>query len=546
MNTRRVRRPSGAMIVALAALFVALSDSGTAATFQNFLLGKTNRPTRPTGIAASLRGPVFALANTGAGVSASFNVKAGAQPFTVNSATKVQKLNADLLDGKDSTSFWSLTGNSGTNPAANFLGTTDAQPLVVQTNNQEAFRVTPTGTIGVGTATPSGKVGVVASGSTDAIVATTASGDAMDASSTAGIGVNGASSGNRGVEGVSQTDIGVEGISDTGEGMVGTLGRYGCPENFPESFGAGGCGASAGAGVLGVSTSHEGVYGSSTTGAGVFGESTGIGVYGDSTSRGIVGTLAHASCAGSYAIGGCGGDHPGVLGASRTEAVVGQLLGNACPALTAAVLGCAGNTGDGIVGVIAHPVGGGGAAAVHAINNDGGDLFIGDSEGVRKVRIDGAGTGYFDGGTQNGGADYADSMRADSASKLRPGDVLAIDPAKRNTVSLASSANSTLVAGVYSTKPAVLGVGNHQIGASLAGQVPVALVGVVPTKVSAENGPVHVGDLLTTSSTPGYAMKAKPVLVNGVAVYPTGTILGKAMQPLASGKGLIKVLVTLR
>jgi trimeric autotransporter adhesin len=33
---------------------------------------------------------------------------------------------------------WLLTGNSGTDPAVNFLGTTDAQPLVIRTNNTRA------------------------------------------------------------------------------------------------------------------------------------------------------------------------------------------------------------------------------------------------------------------------------------------------------------------------------------------------------------------------------------------------------------------------
>lgn len=49
---------------------------------------------------------------------------------------------------------WSLTGNAGTNPATNFLGTTDAQPLVIRTNNTEAIRVLTTGNVGIGTATP--------------------------------------------------------------------------------------------------------------------------------------------------------------------------------------------------------------------------------------------------------------------------------------------------------------------------------------------------------------------------------------------------------
>jgi hypothetical protein len=43
-------------------------------------------------------------------------------------------------------SAWALTGNSGTDPAVNFLGTTDAQPLVIRVGNQETFRFNPPGT----------------------------------------------------------------------------------------------------------------------------------------------------------------------------------------------------------------------------------------------------------------------------------------------------------------------------------------------------------------------------------------------------------------
>jgi len=64
--------------------------------------------------------------------------------------------------------------------------------------------------------------------------------------------------------------------------------------------------------------------------------------------------------------------------------------------------------------------------------------------------------------------------------------------------------------------------------------------------VTAENGAIQPGDLLTTSSTPGYAMKASPTTINGVAIYPTGTILGKALEPLKGGKCIIRVLVMLR
>jgi hypothetical protein len=57
-------------------------------------------------------------------------------------------------------SAWALTGNSGTNPAVNFLGTTDAQPLVIRTNNTERMRVTATGNVGIGTATPTERLQV--------------------------------------------------------------------------------------------------------------------------------------------------------------------------------------------------------------------------------------------------------------------------------------------------------------------------------------------------------------------------------------------------
>lgn len=105
---------------------------------------------------------------------------------------------------------------------------------------------------------------------------------------------------------------------------------------------------------------------------------------------------------------------------------------------------------------------------------------------------------------------------ASTQARWWPGDVLALDPRHPHDVRLSSEPDSPLLAGVYSTKPSVLAIGNHRIGDSLAGTVPVAMLGIVPTKVSAENGPVRPGDLLTTASTPGYAMKATPVIVSGV------------------------------
>jgi hypothetical protein len=69
---------------------------------------------------------------------------------------------------------------------------------------------------------------------------------------------------------------------------------------------------------------------------------------------------------------------------------------------------------------------------------------------------------------------------------------------------------------------------------------------VVPTKVTAAGGRIRAGDLLTTSRVPGYAMKAAATMVHGIAIYPPGTILGKALQPLSHGKGMIEIMLMSR
>lgn len=68
----------------------------------------------------------------------------------------------------------------------------------------------------------------------------------------------------------------------------------------------------------------------------------------------------------------------------------------------------------------------------------------------------------------------------------------------------------------------------------------MALVGIVPAKMSAENGPVKAGDLLVTSSTPGYAMKRTD------HERMLGAVVGKALGVLQTGTGVINVLITLQ
>jgi hypothetical protein len=66
----------------------------------------------------------------------------------------------------------------------------------------------------------------------------------------------------------------------------------------------------------------------------------------------------------------------------------------------------------------------------------------------------------------------------------------------------------------------------------------VALIGIVACKVDAGYGDIRIGDLLTTSPTPGHAMRAD--------APAAGTVLGKALEPLEAGIGRIRVLVMLR
>lgn len=178
------------------------------------------------------------------------------------------------------------------------------------------------------------------------------------------------------------------------------------------------------------------------------------------------------------------------------------------------------------------------------INRAGGDILIGSvsqNPDVTVFRVDGSGTVYADGGFQPSGADFAESVTVTgNRGKYHAGDLLVIDSSASRSLALAQQPYSTLVAGIYSTKPGLLG-STHKIGeVSPETEVPLAVVGIVPCKVTAENGSIAAGDLLVTSSTPGHAMKGTE------RSRMLGAVVGKALEPLSSGQGVIQVLVTLQ
>ena len=105
-------------------------------------------------------------------------------------------------------------------------------------------------------------------------------------------------------------------------------------------------------------------------------------------------------------------------------------------------------------------------------------------------------------------------------------------------VEKSSEPYSTMVTGIFATKPGV--IGRRETLPKSEQEIPMAMVGIVPTKVSAENGPIHRGDLLVSSSIPGYAMKGTD------RNRMLGAVIGKAMGTLDSGTGVIEVVVTLQ
>jgi len=141
--------------------------------------------------------------------------------------------------------------------------------------------------------------------------------------------------------------------------------------------------------------------------------------------------------------------------------------------------------------------------------------------------------------TIRGGCDLAEPFQM-SNQEIPKGAVVVIDDENAGKLKLSDRAYDHRVAGIVSGANGIEpGISLYQQGVIEGGQN-VALSGRVYVQADASTGAIKPGDLLTTSATPGHAMK--------VADHSRsqGAILGKAMSALKDGKGMVLVLVTLQ
>jgi hypothetical protein len=332
-----------------------------------------------------------------------------------------------------------------------------------------------------------------------------------------GYGIWGTHSGlGAGVYGNSQSGNGIHGFSVSGNGIFGTSTNYTAGyfdianvSNTSDALFAYTVGA--GTGTAAISENGNGVWGItySPLAAGILGYNTGGG-------EAIVGRTISSSS--SAVVGRNDGTYAGVQGIAGTDNGIGVL---------------AQANVDGTVNSNAL------VASVEGAGNGNPAVF--KANGSNVARIDKTGKGFFNGGTQNSGADIAEAFDVTGNLKdYESGDVLVISTDKDRAVEKSNQPYSTLVAGVYATKPGVL-LTEEDIDTDLSNKVPMGVIGVIPTKVCLEGGAIRRGDLIVTSSIPGVAMKADPDKVR------IGQVIGKALQDFSETSiGKINILVSIK
>jgi len=165
------------------------------------------------------------------------------------------------------------------------------------------------------------------------------------------------------------------------------------------------------------------------------------------------------------------------------------------------------------------------------------EIWSGNNGSVPTV-VASAGNVYMPGSLQVDGniaAKYQDVAEwVDASEPLEEGTIVTIDPGATNRVTPSSRSYDTRIAGAVSPKPGLI------LGEAGPGKALVAQSGRVRIKADATFGAIRPGDLLVTSPSKGHAMRPK-----GSKVRP-GTVIGKALEALPSGRGEILALLTLQ
>jgi hypothetical protein len=162
-----------------------------------------------------------------------------------------------------------------------------------------------------------------------------------------------------------------------------------------------------------------------------------------------------------------------------------------------------------------------------ATNNHGAGLaarFEGDVEVTGDIRLT--------------GQDLAENFEISTRVVVEPGTLMVIDDngSLRESHQSYDKRVAGVVSGAGDLRPAII-LGKHGTERRV---VPIALFGQAFCKVDGDYSPIETGDLLTASPTHGHAMK----VLDQTRAF--GTVIGKALRPLANGRGLIPILIALQ
>jgi hypothetical protein len=165
-------------------------------------------------------------------------------------------------------------------------------------------------------------------------------------------------------------------------------------------------------------------------------------------------------------------------------------------------------------------------------------ITIGSTVGDQTTRLTVHGGAVIDGNIAAKYQDVAEWVPA--SAEMPPGTVVVLNREKSNEVMPSVNAYDTGVAGVVSAQPGLI------LGEAGRSKAQIATTGRVKVRVDASRSPIRVGDLLVTSDKAGTAMRSEPLNLGGAQIHRPGTLIGKALEPLASGQGEILALLSLQ